>query len=68
MGSVEVETVTIRIFGFLRSYLDERGLPYVLNEEISNEGIRAYDLVERIAIPPEKVEAVFRNGEVINIL
>ncbi len=67
MDSVEGQTVTIRIFGFLRSYLDERGLPYVLREEIPDEGMSAYDLVKRIAIPTDKVEAVFRNGEVINI-
>jgi hypothetical protein len=27
----------------------------------------AYDLVERLLIPPEKVEAVFKNGQVVNI-
>ncbi|HKI48131.1 MAG TPA: MoaD/ThiS family protein [Desulfobacteria bacterium] len=67
MSYVEGQAVTIRIFGFLRSYLDERGLPYVLTEEIPDGGMSAYDLVKRIAIPTDKVEAVFRNGEVINI-
>ena len=62
MSYVEGQAVTIRIFGFLRSYLDERGLPYVLTEEIPHGGLSAYDLVKRIAIPTDKVEAVFAVG------
>jgi len=63
----EDQTVTIRIFGFLRRYMDERGLPHVLTEDVPKGGMSAYDLVERLSIPPKKVEAVFRNGQVINI-
>ena len=63
----EDQTVTIRVFGFLRSHMDERGLPYVLTEEVPGEGIRAYDLVKRLLIPPKDVEGVFKNGQVINI-
>ena len=67
MEKGEGQAVAIHIFGFLRRYMDERGLPYVLTEEVPNEGMSAYDLVERLSIPPEKVEAVFKNGQVINI-
>ena len=63
----EDQTVTIRVFGFLRSHMDERGLPYVLTEEVPREGMSAYDLVKRLSIPSESVEAVFKNGQVINI-
>ncbi len=63
----ENKMVTIRIFGFLRRYLDERGLPHVLTEEVPGEGIRAYDLVKRLLIPPKDVEGVFKNGQVVNI-
>lgn len=67
MGFEENRMVTIRIFGFLRRYLDERGLPYVLTEEVPSEGISAYDLVESLSIPPKEVEGVFKNGQVVNI-
>ena len=63
----EPQTVTIRIFGFLRRHLDARGLPYVVTESVPREGMRAYDLVNRLSIPPTEVEAVFKNGQVINI-
>lgn len=63
----ENQIVTIRIFGFLRRYLDERGLPHVLTEEVPRGGISAYDLVKRLSIPPKEVEGVFKNGQVVNI-
>lgn len=59
--------IAIRIFGFLRGYMDSQGLPYTLEREIPEEGRTAYDIVLMLSLPPEKVEAVFRNGQVINI-
>lgn len=67
MVTQEDQTLTVHIFGFLRRYLDERGLPYVLTETIPDEGITAYELAGRLLIPPEKIEGVFKNGQVINI-
>ncbi len=61
-GSVE-----IHIFGFLRRFMDEQGQPYTLEKTISDKGISAHSLASEILIPPEKVEAVFRNGRVVNI-
>lgn len=63
----EDQTVTIHVFGFLRRHLDERGLPYVLTETVPDKGMSAYELVERLLVPPKEVEAVFKNGQVINI-
>ena len=63
----ENQSVTVRVFGFLRRYLDESGLPYVLTEAVPREGISAYDLVKRLSIPPKEVEGVFKNGQVVNI-
>ncbi len=60
-------SVTIRVFGFLRRHLDARELPYVLTEHVPHGGMSAYDLVNRLSIPPKEVEAVFKNGQVINI-
>ncbi|MDQ1334404.1 MAG: hypothetical protein QG552_1354 [Thermodesulfobacteriota bacterium] len=61
------QTVAIRVFGSLRSTMDAQGLPYTLERDVSKEGCTAYDIVTMLSLPPEKVEAVFRNGRVINI-
>ena len=60
-------TVNISLFGFLRRYMDEQGLPYALEREIAPEGEAAFDIAMGLSIPPEKIEAVFCNGRVINI-
>jgi len=60
-------TVNISLFGFLRYYMDEQGLPYALEREIAREGEAAFDIAIRLSVPPEKIEAVFCNGRVINI-
>jgi len=59
--------VSVRIFGSLRGCLDEQGLPHSLERPIPEEGCAAYDVVTMLSLPPEKVEAVFRNGRIINI-
>lgn len=59
--------VDIAIFGSLQAFRLEQGLPVKLREKVPAEGLSAYELLERISLPPEKVEAVFRNGRVINI-
>jgi len=59
--------VNISIFGFLRRYMDEQGLAYALEREIPFEGETAFDIATGLSIPPEKIEAVFCNGRVINI-
>jgi hypothetical protein len=67
VSSENRHTVNISIFGFLRRYMDEQGLPYALEREIAREGEAAFDLAGELSIPPEKIEAVFCNGRVINI-
>ena len=66
-GIGKPQTVTIRIFGFLRSHMDAQGLPYTLKKHIPGDGCTAYDIVKTLSLPPGEVEAVFRNGQVINI-
>jgi hypothetical protein len=34
---------------------------------IPDEGVSAYDCALQLGLPPTKIEAVFRNGKVINI-
>jgi len=59
--------VTIRILGSLRSLMDAQGFPYALERALPREGCTANEMVRLLSIPPEKVEAIFRNGSVINI-
>ena len=59
--------ITIHIFGALRHYMDDQKLPYSLEKAISSDGYSAYQIAKEISLPLEKIEAVFRNGGVINI-
>ncbi len=61
------EVFSVAIFGSLRKYMDQQGLAYTLEKEISKEGRTAYDIAAELGLPPDKIEAVFRNGRVINI-
>lgn len=47
--------------------MDEQGLSYSLEREIAHDGETAFDIAMGLSIPPEKIEAVFCNGRVINI-
>jgi len=47
--------------------MDEQGLPYALERQIAREGEAAFDIAMELSIPPEKIEAVFCNGRIINI-
>jgi len=47
--------------------MDEQGLPYAIEKRIAPKGQVALDIARDIGIPPEKIEAVFLNGKVINI-
>jgi hypothetical protein len=67
MNSGKTSGITIRIFGSLRQYIEDQGLSASFEREISTAEISAYDLAREILIPPEKIEAVFRNGRIINI-
>jgi hypothetical protein len=61
------KSVEILVFGRLRRYLDEKGLPYTLERQVEEDGSSAYDLAGELGLPPGEVEAVFRNGHVQNI-
>ena len=60
-------TVTVRIFGSLRPYRTERGLPHTLAVDVPEGGIAARDLAVSLELPPEKIEGVFVNHVVHGI-
>ena len=68
MASIEdPRTISIRIFGALRIYMDKQGRSYAFEKEVTPKGQTAFDIAHESHIPPEKIEAVFCNGRVINI-
>lgn len=54
--------VTVRLFGFLRSLMRERGLPDRFEEVVPPEGRSGLELATKLGLPVERIEAVFRNG------
>jgi len=63
----KLHSISIRVFGFLRRYMDEQGLSYAFDKEINSKGETAYDIAVELHIPPEEIEGVFLNGSVKNI-
>ena len=59
--------VTVKVFGFLRRRMDELGLPYEVERHIPRGGCAAHEVARQIGLPPEDIEAVFRNGVVVNL-
>ena len=57
-------TATIRLLGFLRSFMKERGLPDCYEEIVPPEGRSGLEVAAALALPEEKIEAVFRNGRI----
>ena len=61
------DRIDIRVFGFLRRYMDEQHLPYALQREIPVGGRQASKVAQELSLPLDKIEAVFCNGRIINI-
>jgi molybdopterin converting factor small subunit len=55
-------TVTIRLFGFLRYWMKDKGLPDCLEKPIPAAGRSGRGLARDLGLPEERIEAVFRNG------
>lgn len=66
-NGVNMKTVEVRVFGNLRRHLGKQGLPTVMEMPMKQDKSRALDLARELNLPPEEVEAVFRNGQVQNI-
>ena len=58
----ESGVVTVRLFGFLRSFMKERGLPDRFNETVPPEGKSGLKMAGELGLPADKIEAVFING------
>lgn len=59
-------TVTFNAFSFLQKKLLQHGIDCINSEKELEEGIRASDLIARLALEPDEVEAVFVNGKVVS--
>lgn len=60
--NTESGVVNIRLFGFLRSFMKERGLPDRFEETVPPEGKSGLEVAGELGLPAEKIEAVFING------
>ena len=58
----ESGVVNVRMFGFLRSFMKERGLPDRFDETVPPEGKSGLEVAAALGLPLDKVEAVFING------
>jgi len=67
MMSQDSQKATISVFGFLRRFMERSKLPYTLERALPREGVRASEIADDLAIPLKEIEAVFRNGRVINL-
>ena len=54
--------MNIRLFGFLRSFMKEKGLPDHFEHSMPSEGKSGLEVATELGLPVEKIEAVFRNG------
>ena len=61
------DKINLRVYGFLRQYMDKQQLPYVLEWEIPGGGRPANEVAQELSLPLDKIEAVFCNGRIINI-
>jgi hypothetical protein len=67
VSSDREQRVSVRVFGSLRAFLKGQGLPDEFETDVPFEGTTAGRLAVDLGILPERVEAVFRNGKVVNI-
>ncbi|MBW1721149.1 MAG: MoaD/ThiS family protein [Deltaproteobacteria bacterium] len=61
------DLLEIRVFGSLRRHLERQDFPFELERSLSSAGGIARDIARSLGLPPGEIEAVFRNGRVINI-
>lgn len=61
------EKITVRVFGSLRQYTEDQGLEASFEKDTGSTEIPADELARELSIPLDKIEAVFRNGRIINI-
>jgi hypothetical protein len=57
-------SLNIRLFGSLYFLMKERSLPTVLQLDVPEEGLTGHAVAEQLGLPVQKIEAVFRNGQI----
>jgi len=50
--------VDIRLFGFLQSFMKEKGLPDRFDETVPSEGKSGLEVAAKLGLPAERIEAV----------
>jgi hypothetical protein len=58
----ESQVANIRLFGFLRSFMKEKGMPDRFDRTLPPEGKSGFEVAGELGLPVEGIEAVFRNG------
>ena len=61
-------TVTVRMFGLLRSARKKANLPCVVEVEVPPEGISAHDIAVDLGLELEVIEGVFINRTVYGLM
>jgi len=59
--------IHVKVNGALRRLMEEADKPYEFDKEIPDQGTQAARVIKDLGLPLKMVEAVFRNGRIINI-
>lgn len=60
-------SVTVRFFSYLEAYAREKGIRSPVQVPVPDAGMTGLELAEKIGLPVDRIEAVFRNGVVQNL-
>ena len=58
------QALEIRVFGALRKYLDNQGLPYFYRKKIAPGTCTPMEIAGELKLPRNEIEGVFINGKV----
>src|SRR5512133_3445293 len=62
-----IAPATVRMLAFLHTYRRDRGLPTTVSVEVSPAGVLAADLATSLELPLDRIEGLFRNGEIVGL-
>ena len=56
--------IEIRVFGALRKYLDNQGIPYFIKKQLPSFACTPFDIAKELSLPKNEIEGVFINGKI----